>query len=123
MSRFFKLLLGMSILYGISNGQSLYELKGSIVDENKMSLPGASVFLYPINKGTTTDLQGKFVINKLQEGTYKIEVSFMGYQTLADTITISEDTMFNAQLNISVMSLNEVVVSDNYIETRKKKNR
>ncbi|MEZ5195741.1 MAG: carboxypeptidase-like regulatory domain-containing protein [Bacteroidales bacterium] len=79
MSRFFMLLLGMSILYGFSYGQNLYTLKGFIVDENNESLPGASVFLYSINKGTTTDLQGKFVIDNLQEGTYIIEVSFMGY--------------------------------------------
>jgi len=114
------LLLVMSILYNYSNAQTNYELKGTIVDENNEPLTGASVFLFPVKKGTITDTKGFFVIDELSKGTYIIEISFVGYKTLIDTISLSGNRTYNAQLNVSPLSLQEVVVTDNYPETRKK---
>ncbi len=120
MSKFFMLLVGMSLLCNCLFAQTHYELKGVVVDEYNEPLPGASVFLYPIEKGTTTDAEGAFVIDKLLQGTYTISVSFIGYKTLTDSVKISEDQLYHVQLSARVMSLNEIVVSDNYIEARKK---
>jgi iron complex outermembrane receptor protein len=111
----------MNILSGLLFGQNnKCVLKGEVVDENSQALPGASVFLYPIKEGTITDDSGKFIISNLQKGSYVIEISFIGYNTLVDTLKVSGDKTYNAQLSVVALSLQEVVVTDNYVETRKK---
>src|SRR5574344_392988 len=120
MNKFFVLLFCTNIICISSFGQSKYELKGTVVDENKQPLPGATVYLFPISKGSITDKLGNFVITGINTGMYKIEISFMGYNSTIDTLKIDRDIVFNAQLSVSALTLQEVVVSDNYTETRKK---
>lgn len=114
------LLLGMGILYNISNAQTHYEFSGSVVDENNEPLTGASVFLFPIKKGTIADVDGNFSIKNLSKGKYTVDISFVGYKTLIDTIVLDRNRKYKFQLDISTLSLQEVVVTDNYAETRKK---
>lgn len=114
------LLFGMSILYNYSNAQTHYELNGSIVDEHNEPLTGASVYLFPIKKGAITNASGDFSINSLSKGRYTIEISFVGYKTLIDTIAFDGNKKYKFQLDVSALSLQEVVVTDNYAETRKK---
>lgn len=120
MRKFFMLLLGMGILYNYSYAQSYYELTGSVVGEHNKPLTGASVFLHPIKKGTSTDAKGNFVFEKLLKGSYEVAISFVGYKTLVDTIYIAKNLTHKFQLKAATLSLQEVVVSDNYIESRKK---
>lgn len=114
------LFLGMSLIYGLSYGQMHYELNGNVVDENNQPLPGASVYLYPVDKGTITDANGAFGIDHLAPGSYKIEISYIGYKTCIDTIVIDGDKTREYQLEVAALSLQEVVVQGRYVETRKK---
>jgi iron complex outermembrane recepter protein len=120
MSKIFMLILGMSILYNFSYGQPCCELKGTVVDENNKPLTGASVFLYPIERGAITDASGNFVIGSLSKGKYMIEISFMGYNKFTDSITVAGNETYNVRLKVKTLSLQEVVVTDDYAESRKK---
>ena len=110
----------MGIFYSFSYGQTNYQLKGFVVDENNEALTGATVLLNPIKEGTIANTKGYFIISNLPKGTYEIKISFMGYNPLIDSITIAGNKTYNAQLKVSTLSLQEVVVSDNYNESRKK---
>lgn len=114
------LLLGINILSGSLYGQSNYALTGVVVDENNEALPGATVFLYPVRKGTTTDVQGSFTLDGLKRGLYKIEISFIGYKPIADTIRISGNDFYRARLSLNTLTLQEVVIHDHHAEERKK---
>jgi iron complex outermembrane recepter protein len=117
---FFVLLLGINLLCNSLYGQSNYALKGMVADESNQALTGATVFLYPVGKGTTTDLQGRFSIDGIDRGTYRIEISFMGYKPFADTITITGNDFYRARLSVITLNLHEVVIHDNYSEERRK---
>ncbi len=114
------LLLGMSMFSSIVFGQDYFTLKGMVVNKNNEALTGASVLLYPIKQGTVTDDKGQFVVDHLSKGSYKIEVSFIGYYTLSDTVMIDNDITYRAQLQVNNLDLQEVVVKDHYAESRKK---
>lgn len=101
-----------------SMGQNEYVLRGKILDEGNEALPGASVVLKPISKSTSTDVLGNYIISDLPRGTYTLEISFIGYHTLIDTLSISGDASFNAQMKLKSLSLQEVVISDDYTESR-----
>ena len=47
-------------------------------------------------KGTTTDDEGKFIIKNVPEGKYKIEVSFIGFNTeIIDSISVTNYVKLN----------------------------
>jgi len=119
MSKFIKLLWGLTMFYGLTYGQNYYELKGNVVDENNAPLPGASVSLHSINKGDITDIQGNFTIQNLPKGNYEVTIDYIGYKTLKDTLYLSTNTAQHYQLEATPLSLQEVTITDNYAEKRK----
>ena len=72
--------------------------------------------------GTTTDNTGHFFLKNLPEGTLVIEVKYMGYTTQSKSITIKKDTSKELNFNLapSDMDLDEVVVSANRNETKRR---
>lgn len=114
------LIVGMFYLYALSYGQNKYTLNGRVVDENKQALTGATIYVSPAAKGAFTDANGNYIIKDIVAGIYKIEISFIGYNSIVDTIDITGNKIYNAHLSESAINLQEVVVTDNYVETRKK---
>ena len=72
--------------------------------------------------GTTTDKTGHFFLKNLPEGPFVIEAKYMGYTTQSQSITIKQDTSkeLNFTLSPSDFSLDEVVVSANRNETKRR---
>ncbi|WP_435414442.1 TonB-dependent receptor [Polaribacter aestuariivivens] len=93
----------------LANAQS-FTLSGKVVDENKKPLPEASVFVKEIKKGTSTDVSGNFAF-KLKKGTYTVEVSFLGYKTISEKITLTKDENYLIQLKAEYSVLDEILVS------------
>lgn len=73
---------------------------------------GASVVIKGIGTGTTVDTTGRYILEGLNEGTYSIEVSSVGYGTLQQTITIKEGQKQKLEITLSEDGrlLNDVVV-------------
>ncbi|TXD51569.1 MULTISPECIES: TonB-dependent receptor [unclassified Polaribacter] len=91
------------------NAQS-FELSGKVIDKNKEPLPGASILVKELKKGTSADFEGNFSFT-LEKGIYTIEVSFIGYKTISEKITLSKDEEYVVQLNADETVLDEVLVS------------
>ena len=62
--------------------------------------------------GTATNEYGFFSIT-IPEGTYKVQISFLGFTELNEIIDLSEDKTFNFQLSEAIESLDEVVITKN----------
>lgn len=101
-------------------GQKLYELSGTVSDEDMLALPGASIVISPGKTGTITDENGHFQFSELKADTYVIKVSFVGYKSYSDTINVAATPHVRIQLQPSVTTLHEVVVEDNYAQDRKR---
>jgi iron complex outermembrane receptor protein len=93
----------------LANAQS-FTLSGKVVDENKNHLAGASILVKEIKKGASTDFDGNFSFN-LEKGTYTVEVSFLGYGTISEKITLSKDEEYVIELQTGTTVLEEVLVS------------
>ncbi len=119
MSKFVVLFLFAHVLFISGFSQDKYVLSGSILDENNEVLPGASVQL-STGKGTVANAEGKYMISNIVPGIYEIKVSYIGYKTLIDTVRINGNKIYNIKLLYSPLDLQEVVITDNYAETRKK---
>ena len=84
------------------------EVKGKVMDDlTGESIIGASVIFQNTSIGTSTDLDGKFVLN-YPGGTQTIIVSYMGYKSKQATINGPQVLTFNLEEN--TQELDEAVV-------------
>ena len=89
-------------------------VKGTLTDKqmNNEPLPFANVLIKDSSKGTTSDFDGLYTIDDLAPGTYVVEFSFVGYQTIEKTIAISVNQIVTLDLSLSpsAAALDEVVI-------------
>jgi len=57
--------------------------------ETGETLPAVNVVLVESMKGASTDADGKYTITNITPGTYTVEVTYIGYSTISQSITIS----------------------------------
>jgi len=88
-------------------------LSGVVIDSLQNPLVGASVRLIgPANYQTTTDSKGVFKFPSVQQGTYKVIVTYIGYQILEKQVEInSNDLSFSFVLPQGTSKLDEVLVT------------
>ncbi|PSK90418.1 TonB-dependent receptor [Taibaiella chishuiensis] len=88
-----------------------HQLKGRITDAaSGETLVGASVYITQLNKGAAAELDGSFLIRDIDAGTYRLKVSYLGYNTLDTTINLDQDLKINWQLH-SNSRIDEVIVT------------
>ncbi|WP_103069384.1 TonB-dependent receptor [Aquimarina sediminis] len=90
-------------------------IAGKLLDKesNNQPLPFANVIVRGTTKGSSTDFDGLFEITDVPAGTYTIEFSFTGYQTVEiPNVTIEADkvAVVNATMGATAAALEEVVI-------------
>ncbi|TPN87515.1 TonB-dependent receptor [Aquimarina algicola] len=99
---------------GIILAQETGSVTGVLLDKesNNQPLPFANVLIKGTTKGTTTDFDGLYRIDNLEPGTYTLEFSFVGYETLEKEVLIkaSETITVNVSIGASAAALDEVIV-------------
>ena len=89
-------------------------VKGKVLDEAGMGLPGASIIDRASGKTATTDLDGNFVIEAPQGAI--LEISYMGYKVQTVTVT---GTDINVSMLTDSNELQEVVLVGYGNQTKK----
>ncbi|WP_439487596.1 TonB-dependent receptor [Algoriphagus sp.] len=90
-------------------------LKGRVIDSENLSLPGANVILKNTTLGTVTNQNGDYSIVDLQEGSYEVQVSYLGYGSVTHKVSIEkgETSTLNFKLGeTTIESLEFVVIGD-----------
>ncbi|MEP3836102.1 MAG: TonB-dependent receptor [Algibacter sp.] len=94
------------------NAQSKYTLSGTISEEkSNETLIGVNIIFPEISAGTTTNEYGFYSIT-VPEGTYKIVISYIGYSTISQTITLTKDITKNFSLIDTLESLDEIIITE-----------
>ncbi len=111
------LLLSFLFIYSAASAIQLPgkgRLSGKILDKSTAeTLIGVPVMLEGTTLGSTTDLDGKFLITGIPEGTYSVSIRYVGYQSkLIQNVTIKADDVTNLEVSLesSSQELNEVTV-------------
>ncbi|QTE24382.1 TonB-dependent receptor [Polaribacter cellanae] len=68
-------------------------IKGVVKDSNEIALEGATVFIKKLNKGISTDRNGAFEFKNIKNGTYKITVSYVGFESSTKNIIVNDSTI------------------------------
>lgn len=95
-------------------------LNGRVVDsETGEGLPGANVYVEEAQMGTSTDINGEFSIPNIEDGTYTITVSYVGFTEITREVEIEGETTIEFELVESAAELDELVVTGYSIRERR----
>lgn len=81
-------------------------VKGKVIDQTGLPLPGVTVKANGTTNATVTDLSGKFSIVPALKGT--LTFTFIGFS--AQTVTVGKQSVVNITMAATANNLNEVVV-------------
>ena len=88
-------------------------VKGKITDENGLPLPGATIMLLDMeNIGAITDVNGRFTLLDVPEGSHDLQVSYIGYNTISKKIEVvgGVTATFEVRMEPGVMIGEEVLI-------------
>ncbi|HCX21115.1 MAG: TonB-dependent receptor [Flammeovirgaceae bacterium] len=89
-------------------GQS--SLYGTITSNQGEPLVGTNVWLEGTNYAAATDVDGNYRITNIADGTYRLKVSYVGFESFTDQLPIDEDVRLDISLKESVIKGEEVIV-------------
>ncbi|MBB5622062.1 TonB-linked SusC/RagA family outer membrane protein [Pedobacter cryoconitis] len=101
------------VLSGNEDYYKITVLKGKVLDEKGMPLPGVSIQLSAENfkQSAQTNTSGEYVFNLSKPGQYVLTASFIGYEKYLATVDLKKDDVIkNITLTPSNQGLNEVMV-------------
>lgn len=100
------LICGLSLQVGAQT----FSISGTVKDKQGV-LPGASIYLSNYKNATSTNSDGKFVLNNLKPGNYDVLVQMMGYMPFTRNVIISDKSAnIDIVLKDNTILLNEVVI-------------
>lgn len=110
-----KILYLLIILFFISNTLSSQQhnggIKGIVKNEANEPLPFVTVIIESLKVGTTTDERGHYELS-LQEGSYAIKYSFVGYITESREVNIANSVKtIDVMMKTDSKMLDEVIIS------------
>lgn len=116
MSRFIVILL---LIFSAFSGQLFAQtgtIQGQVFNKiNNEPLPFVNIIIEGTDLGTTSDLEGNFIIEKIPAGTYNVLVSYIGFQKLIlyeVIVTSTKAQTLNIGLQEESINLKEIEISE-----------
>ncbi|MCU0471894.1 MAG: TonB-dependent receptor [Bacteroidales bacterium] len=105
------------LFYHSLNAQN--KIIGKITDQNNLPLPGATIFISDMNKGTISDKNGNYQLVNLPNGKNRIQYSFVGFANHIETVELNGESIeLNILLKQTAVEAEEIVVSGVYNSTQ-----
>jgi TonB-dependent receptor len=87
-------------------------ITGRVVDGSGSILYGAQISVHPLELAGASDEQGVFSFTNVPAGSYKVEVSYVGFQSYEGDVTVADGQIARIDAQLSVTSVNtEVIVT------------
>jgi TonB-dependent receptor len=97
-------------------------IRGVVLDENNLAMPGATIRLNDGETGTISNSQGRYEIYNLPAGQYTLSVSFVGYedQTLDLPVEANQTTEANFTMESAAILGNEIIIMGDQLKGQAK---
>lgn len=82
------------------------------------SLPGVTVYISTLQRGTVTDSAGHFRLTNICPGRYTVEYRFVGFQTITEQVKLPLDSVRAVTLQSEAVNLPGVNVTEHRSEAR-----
>lgn len=110
-------------VYDKTTGEPIIFTNVVLKDTVSKTIKGADGTYSIANYGASTDVNGYFVISKVPKGHYVLRVSYMGYEELLKSITVTSGGVVALKLELSpsAKTLSSVEITDRKIDFRKER--
>jgi len=117
----FVILLTLLIFFSRSILSQTFSIKGRVVDEQSIPLPGVNVVLINTNYGAATDEAGNYEVSNLPAGNYTIEYSEMGYEKVRKENLVIQDKSLTIDIVLveAAIETEEIIVTASKYEQKK----
>jgi outer membrane receptor for ferrienterochelin and colicins len=107
------ILLYIVIIFSKSIYAQTFSIKGRVVDEQTIPLPGVNVVLINTNYGSATNDDGYYEISNLPPGIFTIEYSAIGYEKIRkeDVTILDKSIVLDIVLAEAAIETEEVIVT------------
>ncbi|GBF19159.1 carboxypeptidase-like protein [Arenibacter algicola] len=119
------LLLVFSLSLSIINAQDITQnIKGSVIDNSsKETIPFATITIIGTDPiiGTTSDMDGNFILNNVPIGRYDLQISYLGYEPIIVPeviVTSAKEVVLTIALKESAFALSEVVLKPKLVKAK-----
>ena len=92
-------------------GYTQYSIRGKIENQQGEALAGAHIVLKETFKSAISNSDGSFILKNLNEGTYVIRISYLGYETIEKNIRIDKDISIEISLQRKAYLEDEVIIT------------
>ena len=111
-----RLLTLLMLLFVLSTQAQNIHIKGRITETSQQPVIAANVSLWSMDStlvsGVTSDAEGRFILNKIKQGDYRLSVSFIGYRNENILLKLNKSVdLGDIPLQEDAVSLGEVTVS------------
>jgi len=89
----------------VNNGS----LSGTVRDSAGAVLQGAQVVLQPSGTTVGTDAQGGYLIPNVAPGSYKVTISYIGFETATNTIMVTSGQVTTQDVTLNISAANQRV--------------
>src|SRR5665213_3930006 len=96
---------------GAQKNATRFSLSGKISDTSGAPLAGASIYIPDLKKGIVADAEGNFQIKNIPSGDYLVEIKYIGYKTIAQSINFDQDKTENFAMQIAVVEESAIVIT------------
>jgi len=86
-------------------------IKGKISETNGKALSGAVITIEDPFLGTSSDAEGNYMFSGLKDGKYKLQISFIGYETQVSEVILRTEKTLNISLSAKPVITEEVLIS------------
>ncbi|WP_397364729.1 TonB-dependent receptor [Olleya sp. R77988] len=87
-------------------------ISGTVKDGNGEPLVGVNVTLEDTSKGSQTDFDGNYSITNVEDGTYQLNASYIGFASTSKSVTVNgQSVVTNFILSEDLESLDEVIIT------------
>ena len=104
----FLFLFGFVSIFTYSFSQ--YTLSGKLTDDNGEALIGATVKIASLSLGTSTDLDGNYLISNIANGQHNVIFSAVGFKTVSALVDFNGNVQRDVSLAEDALLLDEAVV-------------
>lgn len=111
-----RLLTLLMLLFVLSTQAQNIHIKGRITETSQQPVIAANVSLWSMDStlvtGVTSDAEGRFILNKIKQGDYRLSISFIGYRNENILLKLNKSVdLGDIPLQEDAVSLGEVTVS------------
>lgn len=121
LKKYVPLLIVFLFMGNWAQAQDKVTISGTIVNsQSNETLIGVSIYIPELQSGTTTNEYGFFSLS-VPKGEYTLQISYMGFQTTEEKISLQQNLRKNVSLENSTQNLDEIVITErkNITDVRK----